>query len=140
MVGKAKGTKNTVQDRDQPLRDGSVMGTISQLEEMLHSHSAQFVKVLQAILKMKTSLESRIVAKPVEVTLLRADHRNLAEREAREREGAIMETSQLSNNPFSTLADKLSTDSDNNAGTPTPSQSSHEEEARALTPRMADDL
>ncbi|KAJ1131743.1 hypothetical protein NDU88_010076 [Pleurodeles waltl] len=59
---------------------------------------------------------------------------------AKEREGALNEASQLSNNTFFALVDKPSVDSDTDAGTPSPSRNSPVEEGPALTPHLADDL
>ncbi|KAJ1115111.1 hypothetical protein NDU88_003337 [Pleurodeles waltl] len=46
----------------------------------LHAHSNQFEKILQAILDAKTSYENKIDLVSQDVTLLRADHRELTDR------------------------------------------------------------
>ncbi|KAJ1081929.1 hypothetical protein NDU88_002101 [Pleurodeles waltl] len=51
---------------------------LQRLDAILHSHSSQFDKILQAILDTKTSLESRIDAVAQDVTIRRADHRKLS--------------------------------------------------------------
>ncbi|KAJ1129691.1 hypothetical protein NDU88_008057 [Pleurodeles waltl] len=60
--------------------------------------------------------------------------------DVREREEAIKEASQLSNNSFFALTETPQIPSDTDTGTPPPSRSSLDEESPSLTPRLADDL
>ncbi|KAJ1198767.1 hypothetical protein NDU88_002606 [Pleurodeles waltl] len=53
--------------------------TLLQVSETLRTHSLQFDKLLQAIIDTKSSIEGKIDAVVMEVTLLRADHRNNTE-------------------------------------------------------------
>ncbi|KAJ1082321.1 hypothetical protein NDU88_002489 [Pleurodeles waltl] len=80
MVGKPKAPRAPGPELDPPLKEGGVLEILAQLDTTLKSHSAQFDKVLQAILDTKTSLETRIDTIATDVTLLRADDRKLADR------------------------------------------------------------
>ncbi|KAJ1139770.1 hypothetical protein NDU88_006135 [Pleurodeles waltl] len=79
-MGKPKAPRAPGPKLDLTLKKGGVLETLAQLDTTLKSHSAQFDKVLQAILDTKTSLETRINTIATDVTLLRADHRKLADR------------------------------------------------------------
>ncbi|KAJ1109217.1 hypothetical protein NDU88_006580 [Pleurodeles waltl] len=59
---------------------GKQAATLQQMNRTLQAHSAQFDKLLQAVLDTKTGLEGKIDSVVIEVNLLRADHRKLAER------------------------------------------------------------
>ncbi|KAJ1101676.1 hypothetical protein NDU88_006741 [Pleurodeles waltl] len=78
-MGKPKASKAPGPELDLPLKEGAVLETLAQLDATLKSHSAQFNKVLQAILNTKTSLETRIATIATDVTLLQADHRKLTD-------------------------------------------------------------
>ncbi|KAJ1157255.1 hypothetical protein NDU88_009970 [Pleurodeles waltl] len=80
MKGKVKGSKDAGHEPDQPLGDGGTLETLVELDTTLKSHSAQFDRVLQAVLDTRTSLEARINAIGIEVNLRRVDHHNLPER------------------------------------------------------------
>ncbi|KAJ1204422.1 hypothetical protein NDU88_008200 [Pleurodeles waltl] len=79
MMGKPKAPRAPGPELDLASKEWGVLKTLAQLDTTLKSHSAQFDKVLQAILDTKMSLETRIDTIATDVTLLRADNRKLAD-------------------------------------------------------------
>ncbi|KAJ1100209.1 hypothetical protein NDU88_005296 [Pleurodeles waltl] len=76
-----KSTSDTMATTDNDSLDPlSQTEQFRRLETTLRSNSAKFEKILHAILDTKTSLETKIDTVSLEVNLLRADHRKLAER------------------------------------------------------------
>ncbi|KAJ1126050.1 hypothetical protein NDU88_004463 [Pleurodeles waltl] len=59
---------------------GAQADALQQMNQTLQAHSAQFDKLLQAVLDTKTTLEAKIDSVVIEVNLLRADHRKLVDR------------------------------------------------------------
>ncbi|KAJ1146948.1 hypothetical protein NDU88_013200 [Pleurodeles waltl] len=85
-MGKSKPpiTHPNIEAETTPLEGemGTQTDALRKMSETLAAPSAQFTKVLQAVLDTKTSLERKIDSVVLEVNLLRTDQRKLSERVA----------------------------------------------------------